>query len=154
MFLHAWAQAYICSLHSCICRFVLAYASMFLRFCVRGNKLAYAGVLSACVGLDLCTWDAWQKPCSAHFHLFFTRFTSLCNANTYFCYLCIWISLHHSFYLHLCITIPFSSNFTWIMNLMTPFPFLQLSSLYVGRGSTNKVVEWFNLLALETRGYV
>ena len=34
------------------------------------------------------------------------------------------------------------------------FPFLQLSSLYVGRGSTNKVVEWFNLLALETRGYV
>ena len=25
---------------------------------------------------------------------------------------------------------------------------------YVGRGSTNKVVEWYNLLVLETRAYI
>ena len=33
-------------------------------------------------------------------------------------------------------------------------PFLQSSFSYAGRASTNKVVEWFNFLALETRGYV
>ncbi|KAM3696973.1 hypothetical protein ACJW31_06G077800 [Castanea mollissima] len=34
--------------------------------------------------------------------------------------------------------------------------FLHAQSLspHAGRGSTNKVVEWFNLLALETRGYI
>lgn len=39
------------------------------------------------------------------------------------------------------------------MNLMASF-FLQLSSPYVGKGSTNKVVEWFNLITLETKGYI
>ena len=34
------------------------------------------------------------------------------------------------------------------------FFFLQSSSPYADRGSTNKVVEWFNFLAPETRGYV
>ena len=36
---------------------------------------------------------------------------------------------------------------------MTSF-FLQSSSPYDGRGSSNNVVEWFNLLTLETRGYI
>ena len=31
---------------------------------------------------------------------------------------------------------------------------MQSSTIYIGKGSTNKVVEWFNLLAFETRGYV
>ena len=55
-------------------------------------------------------------------YFFFNRFTSICNSNIFFffcCHFCIWISLYHSFYLHSCITIPFSLNFTWIMNLMT-----------------------------------
>ena len=32
--------------------------------------------------------------------------------------------------------------------------FLQSSSPYAGGGSTNKVVEWYNLLVPKTRGYV
>ena len=40
------------------------------------------------------------------------------------------------------------------MNPMTSLPFLQSSSPYASRGSTNKVVEWFILLAPKTRGYV
>ena len=39
------------------------------------------------------------------------------------------------------------------MNLMSSF-FLQSSSPYVGRGNTNKMVEWFNVLAPETRGNI
>ena len=39
------------------------------------------------------------------------------------------------------------------MNLMSSF-FLQLSSPYAGRGRTNKVVEWFNQLVPETKGYI
>ena len=31
---------------------------------------------------------------------------------------------------------------------------MQSSSPYVGRGSTNKVVEWYNILVLETRAYI
>ena len=31
---------------------------------------------------------------------------------------------------------------------------LQSSSPYAGKGSTNKVVEWYNLLDPETRGYI
>ena len=37
---------------------------------------------------------------------------------------------------------------------MSSFSFLHSSSPYAGRGSTNKVVEWFNLLVPETRGYM
>ena len=36
---------------------------------------------------------------------------------------------------------------------MSPSSFLQSSSPYAGRRSTNKVVEWFNLLVPKTRGY-
>ena len=43
MFLRAWAWACIRSLYSCVCSSILAYVSMFLRLCVCGNGLAYAG---------------------------------------------------------------------------------------------------------------
>ena len=36
VFLHAWAQAYICNS-------ILAYVGMFLRFCVHGNGPTYTG---------------------------------------------------------------------------------------------------------------
>ena len=65
-------------------------------------------------------------------YFFFNRFTSICNSNIFFfccCHFCIWISLYHSFYLHSCITIPFSLNFTWIMNLMTSLLFYSHHSL-------------------------
>ena len=42
-FLHVWARAYICCWYSCVHNSILAYASMFLRFCVRGNRLMYVG---------------------------------------------------------------------------------------------------------------
>ena len=38
--------------------------------------------------------------------------------------------------------------------MLSPSFFLQSSSPYVGRGSTNKVVEWYNILVLETRAYI
>ena len=37
---------------------------------------------------------------------------------------------------------------------MASFFFGQSSSLYANRGSTNKVVEWFNFLVPETKGYI
>ena len=43
--------------------------------------------------------------------------------------------------------------FTWIKNLMLSSSFAILSS-YVSRGSTRKVVEWYNLLVPETRAYI
>ena len=67
--------------------------------------LAYVpGALSAYVGLDPRTWDAWQIPYFAHFHLFFNCFNSICNPNTFiFCHFCTWTLLHPSFYLYSCI---------------------------------------------------
>ena len=49
VFLHAWARAYVRSLYSCVRKFILAYANLFLRLCVRGNGPVYA---RSC----LCTW--------------------------------------------------------------------------------------------------
>ena len=147
--------------------------------CMRGLKFAYIAYIYAYVALFLCTqvcswgstylgmnfhtrglvhargpWLAYMRRLAEAllclFYSFFTRFTSLWNFNTYFCHFFIWASLHHSFYLHSCITIPYSSNFTWIMNLMASF-FLQSSSPYASKGSTNKVVEWFNLFAPKTK---
>ena len=34
------------------------------------------------------------------------------------------------------------------------FFFLQSSSPYTGKGSANKVIEWYNLLVLETKAYI
>ena len=67
--------------------------------------LAYVpGALSAYVGLDPRTWDAWQIPYFAHFHLFFNCFNSICNPNTFiFCHFCTWTLLHPYFYLYSCI---------------------------------------------------
>ena len=96
MFLRLWAWAYVRSLYSCICSFVLAYAGMFLRFCIHKDGLTY-------VGFDPRMRDSWQKPYFAHFYPFFNRFTPICSPNTPFCHFYTWISLYHSFYLHSCI---------------------------------------------------
>ena len=42
MFLHVWARAFIRSSYLCVCRFVLTYTGLFLRFCMHGNGLTYA----------------------------------------------------------------------------------------------------------------
>ena len=60
--------------------------------------------------------------------------------------------MYHSFHLHSRIEIQFLLNHK--SNDILFFFFLQSSSPYASRGSTNKVVEWFNQLALETRGYI
>ena len=49
VFLHAWAQASVCNLHSRIRSFVLAYTGMFLRFYVCRDGPTYAW---SC----LCMW--------------------------------------------------------------------------------------------------
>ena len=41
--LHAWAQAYVCSLDSCLHNTVLAYVGLFLRLCIRGVLSMYVG---------------------------------------------------------------------------------------------------------------
>ena len=132
-------------LYSCIRRYVLESLRMWEWTGVRR-------VLSTCVGFDPRTWDALQKPYSAHFHLFFNHFTSICNSNTPFHHSCIWNSLYH-FFIFILHQNTISLNFTWIMNLISSF-FLRSSSKYIGSRSTNKVVEWFNLLAPETRDYI
>ena len=144
--LRAWTWACVRSLYSGVCRCVLEVLRMWEWTNIRG-------VLSACVGFDPYTWDIWQKPYSAYFYSSFNRFTSICNSKTHSCHFCIRLSLYHPIYLHSHTKTPYFFNFTQIMNLTT-FSFLQSSTPYVGRGSTNKVVESLNLLVPKTRGYV
>ena len=42
VFLHAWAQVCVYSLHLCVRSFVLVYAGMFLRLYIFRNELSYA----------------------------------------------------------------------------------------------------------------
>ena len=147
MFLHAWTRSCIRILYSCL---ILEALHTWEWSCV-------CGVLSMYVGFDPRTWDAWQKFYSAHSHLLFIYFTSTCNLNTlffFFFHFCIQLSLYPSFYLHSYIKTSYFLNSAWIRNLISPSFFIQSSSPYVGRGSTNKVVEWYNLLVHETRGYI
>ena len=146
--LHAWAQAYVCSLDSCLHNTVLAYVGLFLRLCIRG-------VLSMYVGFDPRTWDVWQKPCSAHFHFFFIYFTSICNFNTPLCH----FSLEFHYILPFIFILASKTLFFYQFCLNQEsnvifFLFLQSSSPYTGKGSINKVVEWYNLLVTETRAYI
>ena len=46
------------------------------------------------------------------------------------------------------------TSFLFFFSFFFFFFFGQSSSLYAGRGSTNKVVEWYNLLVPETRAYI
>ena len=134
--------------------FVLTYAGLFLRLCICGNGPAYVGVMFTYVGFDPRMWDAWQKLYSAHFHFLFNRFTTICNPNTPFV---IFSSKHRYILLFIFILtskISFFINFAWIKNLMPSSSFLHPSSPYAGRGSTNKVVKWYNLLVPETKVYI
>ena len=147
VFLCAWAWACVCSLksqlYSCIRKSVLEALHTWEWACVRG-------VLSAYAGFDLHTYDVWQKSYSAHFHLFFICFTS--NPNKPFCHLCTWISPYPSFYLHFYIEKIIFHQFC--LNEESNLFFLQSSSPCVGRGSTNTVVEWYNLFVPKTRAYI
>ena len=153
VFLHAWAWACVRSLHSCVCSSILAYVDLFLRLCVRGNR-------PTCARFCLCTWaltcvrEMLGRSLTLLIFTYFSTISLPYAILTPFCHFCIRLSLYPSFYLHSCIKTSYFLNFTWIRNLMSPSSFLQSSSPYAGRGSTNKVVEWFNLLVLETRGYI
>ena len=123
MFLCAWARACVCNLYSCVHSSVLAYAGVFLSFCVRGNGPTYAG---SC----LCAWAltrVHEMPSRSLalsiFTAFFNRFTSTCNFNAYSCHFCTQLSLYHSFHLHSHIKTPHFLNLSSIMNLMTSFFF-------------------------------
>ena len=146
VFLHAWAQACVRSLHSCVRSSVLVYAGLFFRLYIRGMDLHMQDLVCIC-----------EMPGKSPTLPIFTYFSTISLPQailTPFCHFCIWLSLYHSFYLHSCIKISYFLNFTWIWNLMSSFSFLHSSSPYAGKGSTNKVVEWFNLLVPETKGYM
>ena len=87
------------------------------------------------------------------FYFFFNSFTSICNPNTPFV---IFALEHHCILLFIFILGSKTSFFiilTWIKNLMLSSSFAILIP-YVGRGSTNKVVEWYNLLVPKTKAYI
>ena len=152
VFMRAWARPCVCILYSWIRNSVLAYAGMFLRLCVHGNGPTYMG---SC----LCAW-ALTRVCEmlgkSPTLPIFTPFSTISPPYAILTpFFIIFASENHCIILFIFIlhqnTI--SLNFTWIMNLISSF-FLQSSSKYIGSGSTNKVVEWFNLLAPETRDYI
>ena len=146
--LHAWAWACLRGLDSCIHRSVLEALRMWGWACIRG-------VLSAYVGLDLCTRDAWQRPYFTHFHFSFNCFTSICNPNTTFHHFCIWTSLNPSFYLYSCIEniifhlVRLNQEFNVIFFFCSPHPLMLvgealirwwsgITSLFLKQGLTSE----------------
>jgi len=137
MFLHVWAQAYVTA---CI----HAYATLFLHTQVCSCLHAWA--------LTRVRETPGKSPTLPTFTLFSTVSPSYAILTPFFVIIAFEITLSFflSSFLHqntICL------NFTWIMILVSSFS-LQSSSPYAGRGSTNKVVEWYNLLVLETKGYI
>ena len=88
MFLHVWAWDYICSS-------VLAYAGVFLRFCVHGNGPAYTGSCLHVWALTRVRGTPGRSLAFAHFYLFFTFFTFLCNSNTLFFFFFVVFAFEH-----------------------------------------------------------
>ena len=155
VFLHAWAWAWawVRSLYLCVRISVLVYVVLFLRLYVRRNGLAYAG---SCLHTWVltCVRETLGKSPPLPIFTYFSFVSLPCAILThFFVILHPHISLYHSFYLHSCIKTSYFPNSSWTRNLMST-SFLQSSSPYVGRGSTNKVVEWYNLLVLEIRVYI
>ena len=73
MFQHAWARAIVCSLDLCICSSVLAYTCLFLRFCICGNRPAYAG---SCLRMRALTYVR-EIPSRSPTVPIFTYFSSI-----------------------------------------------------------------------------
>ena len=73
MFLHAWARDRRRILESCVHSSVLAFATLFLRFCIRGSGPAYAGFCLHTRALT-CVREMPSKsptlPIFTFFHLF------------------------------------------------------------------------------------
>ena len=143
----------LCSLHSCVRNSVLSHTGMILRFYVCGDGLALAGSCLRAWALT-CVHEMPGRsptlPIFTHFSIVSFPYAILTHlfvnfASKYHCIILFIFTLASKHYIPL--------NFAWIINLMTSF-FLQSSSPYDGRGSSNNVVEWFNLLTLETRGYI
>ena len=159
-----WRSASVCvlacvglglctQLYSCVRSSVLVYIVLFLRLYVRRNGFAYAGSCLRTWALTCVRETLGRSPFLPIFTYF--SFVSLpCAILTHFFVIFAFcISLYHSFYLHSCIKASYFPNSAWIRNLMSS-SFLQSSSPYAGRGSTNKVVEWYNLLVPEIRVYI
>ena len=152
MFLRVRARACVCSLYSCVHSSILAYVGMFLSLCVCGNGPMYA---RSCLRVWALT-RVREMPCRSLTLPIFTPFSTI--SHPYAILTPLFVNL--AFEIHYIILFIFilhqntiSLNFTWIMDLISSF-FLQSSSKYIGSGRTNKVVEWFNLLAPETRDYI
>ena len=110
-------------LYSCIHNSVLKALVTWEWACIRV-------VLSAYMGLDLRTWDVWQRPYFAHFHSFFDCFTPICNPNNSFLsflHLNVTVSFFLSSFFYQ--NIIFFLNSTWIRNLMSSSSFCSHHSL-------------------------
>ena len=107
VFLYVWPQACVCSLYLCVHSSVLAYTGMFLRFCIRGNRLAYAG---SCLRVWTLTC-VHKTPCKSSTLPIFTSFSTISPPyailTPFFVILASEKSLYHSFYLHSCIKTPY-----------------------------------------------
>ena len=123
VFLRAWARAYVCSLNLCVRSSVLAYAGVFLSFCVCGNGPTYARSCLRAWALTRVHETPGRSPALPIPTSFFNRFTSTCNSNAYSWQFCTRLSLYHSFHIYSCIKTPYFLNLSWIMNLMTSFFF-------------------------------
>ena len=150
--LHAWAQACVCNLYLCVRNFVLAYTSLFLRLCVCGFCPVY-------VGSYLCMWaltHVRETPGRGLTLPIFTSFLTVsllyATLTPLFWHFCTWTSLHPSFYLYSYIKNIIFHHFH--LNPESCLLLLQSTSPYTGRRSTNKVVEWYNLLVPKTRAYI
>ena len=154
VFLRAWAWACIRSLYLCIHGSILAYTNMFLRFCVSGNGPTYTGsclyvwalthvceMLERSPTLPIFTHFSTVSPPYAILKPFFFLIILVFKCHC----IILFISTHASRHYIPWISLGHESNDIF---------FLQSSSPYASRGSTNKVVEWFKLLFPETRGYI
>ena len=117
---------------------------------MREIQYANACFVPTYINLGSCTHIFRQKPYLDNFELlfhlmangrlFFIIFAFECDSNTILHLIGSLILSFHCFLIQ-------------IVNLMSSYSFLQASSLYSSRSSTNHVVEWYKALTEETRAH-
>ena len=131
------------------------YVGLFLRVCVCGLQPAYVYLVSAYTALGSRMHTTRQKPYLNNFELLFHLF--LIQLQIYhFLSLFMHLKCDSNTILHFIVNLKlyFHCSFTQIVNLTSPYSFLQYISPYSGRGSSNKVVEWYRELAEATKDYI
>ena len=153
MLLRAWARTCIRSLDLCIRSSILAYTALFLRLYICEFWPTYAGSRLRMLVLT-CVCETLSKGLTLPIFTSFSIVSLLYAILTPF--FAIFAPKHHYILLLVFILAPKTSFFiifTWIKNLCYLL-LLQSLSPYTSKGSTNKVVEWYNLLVPKTRAYI